>query len=274
PAHEHYPRLNTVIMESTYGGVKDIQPSRKDALIQLRDIIKRTLDSKGHVLIPVFAIGRSQEVMIVIEQLVRNKEIESVPVYLDGLIYEATAIHTAYPEYLNSTLRNIIFQSGDNPFLSKIFQRVDHREKREAIMGNPEPCIVLATSGMLSGGPVMEYLKAWAEEENSTLVFVGYQAEGTIGRRIQKGWKDITYTEKGHPVTITLKMNVATCDSFSGHSDRKQLITYLQKISPRPSRVILCHGEETKTLELAAGIQKRTKYETAVMSNLETVRLK
>ena len=142
--------------------------ARIDAATQLKGIIERTLARKGKVVIPVFAVGRSQEVMLVIEELMRTGKIDKVPVYLDGMIWEATAIHTAYPEYLNSQLRTQIFQMGQNPFLSDIFKRVDSQEMREKICHDPDPCIVLATGGMMNGGPVLEYVKNWADEPDST----------------------------------------------------------------------------------------------------------
>ncbi|MEE9268009.1 MAG: beta-CASP ribonuclease aCPSF1, partial [Thermoplasmata archaeon] len=100
-----FPRLETLIMESTYGGYHDTQPSRHDAARRLREIVGRVLERGGKVLVPVFAVGRSQEVMLVLEEMMRKKQIPQVPIYLDGMIWEATAIHTAYPEYLNNQLR-------------------------------------------------------------------------------------------------------------------------------------------------------------------------
>lgn len=273
-ASNKFPRLETLVMESTYGGHHDIQPSRAEAANQLKDILDRTLRKNGKVLIPVFAVGRSQEVMLVIEELMRTGKIPKAPVYLDGMIWEATAIHTAYPEYLNSQLRTQIFQMGQNPFLSDIFNRVETPDMREAITGDPEPVIVLATSGMLNGGPVMEYLKHWADDPRNSLIFVGYQAEGTVGRSIQRGWSEITLKEKGTPITIKFNMAAETVDGFSGHSDRRQLINYFASLEPRPERVIINHGEESKCLDLASALYKKFNVETRAPMNLETVRLK
>ncbi|HEY3421720.1 MAG TPA: beta-CASP ribonuclease aCPSF1, partial [Methanocellaceae archaeon] len=109
PAVNQFPRVETVIMEATYGGMHDMQPSRKEAEVDLERIIKNTLSRSGKVLIPTFAVGRSQEVMIVLEEAIRKGVIDNVPVYLDGMIWEATAIHTTYPEYLNVELQDMIF---------------------------------------------------------------------------------------------------------------------------------------------------------------------
>ena len=274
PAVCKFPRLETIIIESTYGGYHDMQPSRHDAANQLKDIILRTSHKKGKILVPVFAVGRSQEVMLVLEELMRTGQLPKMPIYLDGMIWEATAIHTAYPEYLNSQLRTQIFQMGENPFLSEIFKRVDGGETRERICNDPDPLIVLATSGMMNGGPVMEYFKAWATEEKNTLIFAGFQAEGTIGRRIQKGWKEITLNDRAQQIHLNIKMNIETCDGFSGHSDRMQLMNYIDNLEPKPERVIICHGEENKCLDLASSLYKKFGIETRAPMNLETLRMK
>ncbi len=269
-----FPRLETLVIESTYGGYNDSQPSRNDAAKQMRSIVERTLNKGGKVLIPVFAVGRSQEVMLVLEEMMRTKKTPTVPIYLDGMIWEATAIHTAYPEYLNSQLRTQIFQNGQNPFLSEIFQRVDSSEMRERICHDPDSCIVLATAGMMNGGPVLEYLRNWADDPKSTLVFVGYQAEGSMGRRIQRGWKDLTLADRGQQYNISFKMDNETVDGFSGHSDRRQLINYISSLDPKPERIIIGHGEERKCMELASTLYKKFNIETRAPMNLETIRLK
>ncbi len=272
PAVNHFPRLETMFMESTYGGKDDFQPSRKDATTHLREIAHRVLNKKGKILIPVFAVGRSQEVMIVLEQLMRKKEIPKVPVYLDGMIWEATAIHTAYPEYLNNKLRVQTFQKGKNPLLSDIFERVDGHEMRQKIIGSPDSCIVLATSGMMVGGPVMEYFKSWADDKKNEIVFVGYQAEGSFGRRVQKGWREISLNISGNVTNIKMNMSVETVDGFSGHSDRRQLMNFVNNMSPRPDRIIFGHGEESKCLDISSSIHKKFNLKTVAIKNLETIR--
>ena len=275
PAINRFPRLEAIFLESTYGGRDDFQPSRKEATDRLSDIISRTIKKKGKLLVPVFAVGRSQEVMIVLENLVKTKKIPKISVYLDGMIWEATAIHTAYPEYLNNKLRAQIFQQGENPLLSDIFKRVDSHEMRYKIINDhPKPCVVLATSGMMNGGPVMEYFKEWAQDKKNTIAFVGYQAEGTLGRRIQKGWEEIPLSSGGNVTKIKMNMGVETCDGFSGHSDRRQLLNYINNMSPRPERVIFGHGEESKCLDISSAVHKRYNINTNALNNLETIRFK
>ncbi len=274
PAVNKFPRVETVITESTYGASNSMQPALKDAEKNLQRIIKETIDRQGVVLIPAFAVGRSQEVMIVIEEAIRKGIIDEVPVYLDGMIWEATAIHATYPEYLNNDLRRLIFQKGQNPFLSECFKPVDSNELRRNIIENPHPCVILSTSGMMSGGPVMEYFKAFAPGERNTLVFVGYQADGTLGRRIQKGWKEIPLSSGGKgSETVLMNMDVEIVDGFSGHSDRRQLMEFFKRMKPQPERVFTEHGDERSCIDLASSVHKRKKIETRALTNLETIRL-
>ncbi len=268
----NFPRLEALIMEATYGGSNDFQPSRKEAEEKLIALINETIRRGGKVLIPTFAVGRSQEVMIVLEEAIRNKRLEEVTVYLDGMIYEATAIHTAYPEYLNVSLRDLIFHHGINPFISDNFVKVDSPSKRQEVIEDSSPSVILATSGMLNGGPVMEYFRRIAGEEKNTLIFVGYQAEGTLGRRIQKGWKEIPFPTNGKREVVTVNMDVETVDGFSGHSDRRQLMNYIRALSSRPEKIITIHGDENKCVDLASSIYKTYRIETRAPYNLETVR--
>ncbi|MGE4274724.1 MAG: beta-CASP ribonuclease aCPSF1 [Candidatus Methanomethylophilaceae archaeon] len=273
-ANNRFPRLETLVIESTYGGHNDYQPSRGDASKQMREVLIRAMEKGGKVLVPVFAVGRSQEVMLVIEEMVRSGKLDKVPVYLDGMIWEATAIHTAYPEYLNSQLRTQIFQQGENPFLNEIFKRVESQSMREEICHSPDPCIVLATAGMMNGGPVLEYFKAWADNPLNWLIFVGYQSEGSIGRQIQRGRKEITMSEKGNSINLPIRINTETIDGFSGHSDRRQLMNYISSLDPKPDRIIIGHGEDRKCTDLASSLYKKFNIETRAPQNLETVRLR
>ena len=272
PAVCNFPRLETLVTEATYGGTNSIQPSRKEAEISLMNVVKETIGRGGKVIIPAFSVGRSQEVMVVLEEAIRKKGLDEVPVCLDGMIYEATAIHTTYPEYLNNDLRDLIFHKGINPFLAQCFVKVETPKQRTEIIEGP-PCVILATSGMLNGGPVLEYLKRLGSDERNTLVIVGYQAEGTLGRRIQKGWKELPLSVEGKTQTVKINLEVTTVDGFSGHSDRQQLMEYMRRVYPKPGRVLTNHGEESNCLDLASSIYKRYRIPTMAPMNLETVRL-
>ncbi|OPX68067.1 MAG: Beta-Casp domain protein [Methanoregulaceae archaeon PtaB.Bin108] len=269
PATNSFPRLEALVMESTYGGSGDVQPSRADAEEKLYETVNTIINRGGKIIIPAFAVGRSQEVMLALEEAMRREKIPRVKIFLDGMIREATAIHTTYPEYLNSDLRTQIFKEGHNPFLAEYFVQVDSPELREKVI-NGDPCVIITTSGMMNGGPVMEYLSNLASDERNALVFVGYQAEGTLGRRIQKGWREVPIGRKG---TIVINLEIVTIDGFSGHSDRKQLMNYIAHIQPRPEKIFTVHGDENNTIDLASSLYKRYHIETHSPMNLETYRM-
>jgi len=276
PANVRFPRLETLVTESTYGGSKDTQPSRDDSERALINTIRRTLNRKGKVLIPVLAVGRAQEMMIVLEEAMRNGSLPQVPIYLDGMIWEATAIHTAYPEYLSKALRDQIFHHEHNPFLSRCFDNVPNSNKRKDIIEG-DPAIILATSGMLIGGSSVEYFKALAPDGRNTIIFVSYQAEGSMGSRVQKGWNEIPMKdETGRTQAIQVKMEINTIEGFSGHSDRNQLMRFVNRVSNGTERIYTNHGESGKCIDLASSIykvQQRNKIETRSPQNLETFRI-
>jgi hypothetical protein len=269
PATNQFPRLEALFMESTYGGSGDFQPARADAEEKLYETVNAVISRGGKVIIPAFAVGRSQEVMLALEEGIRREKIPRVKIYLDGMIREATAIHTTYPEYLNSELRTQIFKEGLNPFLADCFAPVDSPDLRERIMSG-DPCVIITTSGMLNGGPIMEYLGNLASDERNALVFVGYQAEGTLGRRIQKGWREVPIGRRG---TIAINLEIVTIDGFSGHSDRRQLVNFIGHIQPKPEKIFTIHGDENKTIDLASSLYKRYHIETHSPMNLETYRM-
>ncbi|ODS42407.1 MAG: hypothetical protein MSIBF_03530 [Candidatus Altiarchaeales archaeon IMC4] len=269
-ANSDFPRAETMIIESTYGGRYDIQPHRRESETELMNTIKETVKNKGKVLIPVFSVGRSQEVMMVLENFCRRKELE-VPVYLDGMIWEATAIHTHYPEHLKRYVKHRVF-NGQNPFLAEAFENVKGRNRME-IIESKDPCVILATSGMMTGGPSVEYFKQLAADKNNSLVFVGYQAEGSLGRRLQNGLKTIPVDDNGRTKTINVEMAVKTIEGFSGHADRRQLLGYAKKIHPKPKRALVVHGEAKNAISLASTFYEMFQIESSAPRNLDTIRL-
>ncbi|MEM0333172.1 MAG: beta-CASP ribonuclease aCPSF1 [Candidatus Aenigmatarchaeota archaeon] len=266
PAHHEFQRVETLIIESTYGGKSDVMPKRSEVEKNFMDVVNKTMERGGIVLIPSFSVERAQELMAI---LVKNNFL--YPVYLDGMIWDANGIFTAYPEYYGKSMYKQAI-NGNDPFLSPIFKRISSQQDREKAW-NDRPCVIISTSGMLSGGPVIEHLKHLAEDEKSTLVFVGYQAEGTLGRKIQKGLREIPLDFDGKTINVQLKMEVYTADGLSAHSDRKQLLAYIGNLTAKPKRVLVVHGEEEKAISLASTIQKIFNIESYAPRLLETLRV-
>ncbi|MFH0874450.1 MAG: beta-CASP ribonuclease aCPSF1 [archaeon] len=273
PASTIFPRLETLIIESTYGAKDNILPSKEETFEYLKQIIISTINRKGKVLIPVLGSGRAQDIMILLEELHRNKQIEKVDVYIDGLVWDITTIHTAYPEFLNANIRKQIFHKDNNPFLSSMFKRVASGKERKIVIEETKPCIILATSGMLVGGPSVEYLKAIGDNPLNSLVFTCYQGEGSLGRRIQRGEKEIMFKYGMKQEMLQLRLEVHKLE-LSDHSDRKELINFVHKLQPKPKKVIINHGESSRCLDLASSLHKLMRVETSCPRNLEALRLK
>ncbi|MCS7104939.1 MAG: beta-CASP ribonuclease aCPSF1 [Thermofilaceae archaeon] len=266
-----FPRLELLIMEATYSGKDDLLPSRDEAFKQLVDIVAETVNRNGIVLIPVLAVGRAQEVLLTLRLAMENGQLPQVPIFIEGMIDDVNAIHTVFPEFFNTTVSEMIYRKV-NPFTAPNVHVFKGEEREEVI--EARPCVILATSGMLTGGPVVEYLKLLAEDERSSLVFVSYQVEGTLGRKILQGLKELSFVDsRGRMEFREMKMSVYRVEGFSGHSDRRQLLAYLKKVSPTPRRVVLNHGEKNK-VKVFAGIVSKVfpNIEVYAPENLETIR--
>ncbi|MBW2970786.1 beta-CASP ribonuclease aCPSF1 [Candidatus Woesearchaeota archaeon] len=275
PAESTFPRLETLIIEGTYGGKANVLPSKKQCDMELAEYISNTINRGGKVLIPVLGSGRAQEVMLIIEELIRTGLLKKIPVFIDGMVWDVTAIHTAYPEYLNSTIRKQIFHRDRNPFLSEIFRQVGSPKERQQLLEETGPCVIMATSGMLIGGPSVEYLKELASNPKNTLIFVSYQAVGSLGRRIQRGEKSFAFKANSkQQEMVEMNMEVHTIEGFTGHSGRKQLMNFLHRCNPKPKKVIIMHGESSRCLDLASSIHKSARIETVAPRNLDVMRIR
>ncbi len=274
PADVRFPRLETVIIESTYGAKEDILPSRRSSEQEMINFVKKTIARGGKVLIPVLGVGRSQEIMLILEKAMKEGALEKIPIYLQGLVWDVTAIHTCYPDFLNRNIRKNIFHRDENPFLSDIFKWVSSRKEQDYILEEAGPCIIMATSGMLTGGASVEYFKRLADNPKNSLVFSCYQGEGSLGRKIQSGDKEFILPTGAKPEVIKVNMEVNTVVGLTGHAGRNELTRFIYNLDPKPKKIIIVHGESSKCLELASALHKLNRVETIAPKNLEAVRLK
>lgn len=252
-AHTEFPRVEALIMESTYGA--SLQEPRQQAEEKLIQIVRRTVERKGVVLIPVFAAGRGQEILLVLNEAMNSKLLPEIPIYVEGLVNEVTLIHMQYPEHLNKKVRDQIFE-GNNPFTRENVIVVDKPSNRADIVED-KPSIIIATNGMLNGGPMVDYFRLLAGDPNSALVFVGYQAEGTLGRAIKDGAREVPMVVEGGKIeTVKVQLEVHSIDGFSGHSDQRELLAYVKHMNPKPKKIILNHGEPNAIQVLAALLRK------------------
>jgi len=250
-----FPRIETLIMESTYGA-SQVSFNRAQSEQILAEYVTKTVKRGGKVLIPVPAVGRAQEIMLILNHLFDSKSIPEVPVFLDGLVIEATGIHVAFPRYMNQEIAKQVMENK-NVFLTEYFTPVKSQQQREEVLEMAGPMIIMATSGMLEGGPILTYLREYAGDEKNLLMFVSYQVEGTLGRRLLKDIREVRLIrEDGKPELINVKMEITKIDGFSGHSSMQELIKYVKSIQPKPRNIVLVHGEPEAVSNLSKNISK------------------
>jgi predicted metal-dependent RNase len=210
--------------------------------------------------------------MLRVEEAIRIGALEKIPVYIDGMIWDINAIHTAYPDFLSANVRSQIFQDS-NPFVSDISKRVGSAaERKEVLEGGP--CIIIATSGMLVGGASVEYFRHLASNPNNLIAFGSFQGVGSLGRQVKDGAKEVNLGHDYGEGIIKVNLRVETMYGLSAHSGRNELLQFVNRMIPRPRKIIINHGEISKSLDLASTIYRTTKIETIVPKNLETIRLK
>jgi len=273
PAITKFPRLETMMIEGTYGGKEDTMATRQESEEYLINIIKSTIERRGKVLMPVLGVGRSQEIMVIVERAMREGKIPNIPIFVQGMVWDVTAIHTAYPDFFNNKVKQSIFHKNENPFLSPIFKHVGSQKEMKEVMEETGSCLIIATSGMMTGGASVEYFKNLVESDRNSLVLSSYQGEGSLGRRLQQGEKEIMFMEGSKQTPMKVKMDIYSIHGFTGHSDRTQLMNFIKHVTPRPRKLIVIHGEVSKVLDLASSVHKAYRMETVAPKNLETIRL-
>lgn len=267
-----YPRVETLITESTYGNTTDIMPDQQVVYRNFSESINKTLTEGGKVLIPVPAVGRAQEIMLVMAKEMHEGRLVESPIYIEGMISEASAIHMSYAHYLGSDVRKSVSQ-GINPFQSEYFTVISGG-KRDDVLNDENPAIVMATSGMLEGGPSVEYFKELAPSPRNKIMFVSYQINGTLGRRVLDGaMSEVSMMDKtGKVKVVPVRCQAQKIDGFSGHSDFNQILNFVSRVKPK--RVLVNHGEKSKSENVASAIYSRLKIRSGVPDIREIVRLR
>ncbi|MFH1221562.1 MAG: MBL fold metallo-hydrolase [Candidatus Micrarchaeota archaeon] len=249
-------QAETLIMETTYGNKEDVLPSLKDSSNKLAKIINETLRRGGHVLIPSFAVGRAQEILLTLDDYMRSGAIHESKIYIEGMIGKAMKIYRHNAYYANDDIKRRILMSEEDPFKSvRFFKPKD--ENRSDVFA--EPSIIVSTSGMLSGGPALFYLEKLAGDPRNAIVFVGFQAPGTLGSKILAGQKEINLGGKD----LQLRMRVEQI-KISGHADYNELLQFVKGIKDL-KRIFLIHGEDS---DIKDALDK--KYEVITPRLLET----
>ncbi len=252
---ESLPPVDYLIMESTYGDRLHQQES--EVKNKLRDIVKRTVERGGRVIVPAFAVGRVQQLVLMLHQLIDEQQIPSVPMYVDSpLAVDVTRVFEAHPECYDQETAAFLSRDED-PFGFKLLQYVRESQDSKKLNALQGPFIVISPSGMCEAGRVLHHLLHNIGDPKNTVLITGYQAENTLGRKIQDGRKHVRIF--GDPVEV--RAEIENLDALSGHGDREELLTWMKPMAPALKKVFLVHGEVGSSAALARAIQDRYRIE-------------
>ena len=233
--------VDYLIVESTYGD--RIHESRGNIRELLKETIIKTINRGGVLLIPSFALERTQRLLYHFNDLVENKKIPSVPIFVDSpLAIRLTEIYRKYPEYYDQEAYKL-FSSGDDIFDFPKLELTLTTQKSKRINEVPSPKIIIAGSGMSQGGRIIHHEIRYLPDPNNTLLFVTYQVEGTLGRRIFDGVKNVKILKRH----VQVNAEITRVDGYSSHADQKSLLKWIDGISKRSpgiKKIFVCHGEE------------------------------
>lgn len=253
-----------LIIESTYGNrLHEEVEKRTDKLI---DVLVKTIKEEGTVVIPSFAVGRTQDIIYELNKYYDGKETESkkilqdIPVYIDSpLATKATQIFNQNPQAFDKEARDYIMK-GDNPLFFKNLHFTQSVDDSKALNISTEPKIIISASGMCEAGRIRHHLKHNLWRYNAAVVFVGYQADGTLGQRLKDGEKEVKILGE----EIKVNANIYSIEGFSGHGDRDDLLAWLKEIKKTPKKTFIVHGEEDAREEFAETIKNQLGLDTII----------
>ncbi len=238
------PAVDVLLMESTYGD--RVHDPLEEGERKLAGLVAETVARGGKVLVPAFAIGRTQDVAYALHRQREAAQIPAVPTFVDSpMAVDATEIFRLHPECFNDTARANLDQH--DPFGFKGLRYLRSMDESKTLNAIPDPFIVVATSGMCEGGRILYHLRNYVGDSRSTLLVVGFQAEHTLGRRLVDGVSPVNILGEPHDV----RLQVHELDSFSAHADRPELLAWVQRL-PKVGRVFLVHGEVDQAGALAS----------------------
>ncbi len=259
---------DALVLESTYGDRR--HPDERTTEDQLVEIVNRTLARGGRVMVPAFAVGRTQELVATLHELTEAKRIPEVPMFVDSpLAREATSVFVRHPELFDTETRRHFEQEHGHPFGFRRLTYVSSPDESRALNDRREPCILIAASGMCEGGRIVHHLAHGLGDARNTVLFVGYQAEGTLGRRLRDGAENVNVF--GEPVRV--RAEITGVEGFSAHADQDEILDWVGRLDPRPRRIFLVHGEPGPMTTLAGLLKDRLGIAVTVPEKGETLEL-
>jgi metallo-beta-lactamase family protein len=253
-----------MVVESTYGNRTHPALSVLD---QLEGVLLRTFERRGVLVVPAFAVGRVQQMLVLMHTLVEQGRLRAFPIHVDSpMAIEATRIYGAHPEGSIAGLSSI---GGRSQFVNKWVTVHRTRQESEALNSFKGPGVIISSSGMLSGGRILHHCRQRLPRPENLLLITGYQAENTLGRALLDGAKSVRI----HKGEVPVRAEVANLKGLSGHADAREMVHWLSAVDAAPRRVFLTHGEELAAVALGALLERERGFPTYVPSADESVEL-
>jgi metallo-beta-lactamase family protein len=250
---EKLPPVDYLIVESTYGGRK--HPQENEAIGKLEAVVSETIGRGGRLIVPAFAIGRTQQLVLLLHQLMNEHRLPAVPVFVDSpLAVNVTEVFRAHPECFDAET-NQYLQNGEDPFGFSRLTYIREASESKKLNDRKGPFIVISASGMCEAGRVLHHLRHNIGDPKNTVLLTGYQAVNTLGRKLKEGMKNVRIF--GIPTDV--RARVESLDELSGHADSGELLAWMKPMTPTLKRVFLVHGEHESARLLAGEI--RAKYD-------------
>ncbi len=264
---ETLPPVDYLIMESTYGG--RLHEREDQAQQKLAGVINRTYERGGKIIIPAFAVGRTQQIVLSLHELMLAKKIPPIPVFVDSpLAVNVTEVFRDHPECYDKETRKHLLEDRD-PFGFEMLRYVRDVEQSKALNDTREPMVIISASGMCEVGRILHHLRNNIEDSRNTIVIAGYQAQHTLGRRIVERQAEVSIF--GEP--MRLRAEVVRLNSFSGHADQQELLRWMKPLVPQLKKVFLVHGEPSGSEALAEAIRELFGIEVVVPQRGDSFRL-
>jgi metallo-beta-lactamase family protein len=261
------PACDLLISESTYGGQVhepvDLLPSH------LAEIVQRTAERGGKVLIPAFSLGRTQTVVYYLHQLIRDGKLPDLPIYVDSpLSAEATEVFRLHPECFDDQTAELLVSDPDL-FGGKRIHYLHGVEESKALNDQPGPAVIIAASGMCEAGRILHHLKHHVADPRTTVLMVGFQAPNTLGRRLIDHQPEVRILDRIYPV----RAEVIAFNGFSSHADQNDFMDLLGPLAAQTRHVRLVHGEPERAEALAAALRAHGFPDVAIPDRGESIEL-
>lgn len=253
---EPMPPADYLIMESTYGGRS--HDDEKVVKNQLSDVIQRTAARGGKVIVPAFAVGRTQQLVLLLHELTNEGRVPNIPIFVDSpLAVDVTEIFRKHPECFDEEARRYL-TGGNDPFGFQRLTYIHEASESKKLNDLHGPVVIISPSGMCEAGRILHHLRNNIEDPRNTILITGYQAENTLGRKLEEKWPEVKIF--GEPMRV--RAEVESLQALSGHADQNELLAWMKSMTGRLKKVFLVHGEPQGAAALADAIRKQYKIET------------